>query len=193
MGQGQGTVHLLDPVETQFVDHQKCRAGVPSKSALQGIIGQGGVQVRKHLGGGGVPNRQPSLAGLGGQGHGDVALPCAAVPCQNDPLPPVDELGGGQFPNELLIETRLESKIEILERFGLGQGGLLEASPDTAFRQRGHLIGKQTKEEAQGGLLAGGEVDDGLLDGIVDGVEFEGPEVLLKLGQFRDSLVIGWG
>jgi len=118
---GVPCILLFHPVKAYFIDEEDIRGGILFELFVKAVIGPACHQLSEHVGCGSIPAAVQFRTAYEKQCLGDVAFPCARVPCDHEPLLPPYEVQLRNLHHLGLVCPGLESEVELRKKFPIGE------------------------------------------------------------------------
>lgn len=174
-----------------LVDHEDVRVGVGGQGLAQAARAAGAGQVVDEGRRGDEARGEAALDGLVGDGDGEVRLPSASFPEQDEVASLGDQLGAEVAAEQGEPEVALEGEVEVVDRLHEGEAGVAHAPLEAGVATVGGLLGEEDREEGPvrpplglgaGDQVAPGPARVGKVEALEDGVQVDGVGIVGERG-----------
>ena len=118
---GVPSILLFHPVKAYFIDEEDIRRGIVRELSVEAVIGPACHQFREHVGSRRIPAAVQVCAANEKQCPGDMAFPCAGVPCDHKPLLTPYEVQLRDLHQLGLVYSGLEVEVEVRKKLPVGE------------------------------------------------------------------------
>ena len=118
---GVPSILLFHPVKAYFIDEEDIRRGIVRELSVEAVIGPACHQFREHVGCGCIPAPVQVCTANEKQCLGDMAFPCAGVPCDHKPLLTPYEVQLRDLHQLGLVHPGLESEVKVRKKLPVGE------------------------------------------------------------------------
>src|SRR3990172_4543687 len=169
---------MLDRLETEVVDDQQVGASVERETLLVSVVSATGMEMAQHLVGVGEGDVTAPATGFVGQRLSQMTFSNSRWAADQHVALVGEVMPGGQFVNQLAIETGVESEVERLQSLAGVEGGATQAHRQLFLSAPFDFVFQETLQEVAVSPLLG----DGLLGADFERVEDSRQPQGLELG-----------